>query len=242
MSGASVVIVAGGTGSRMGSGPPKQYLDLLGVPVLLWSVRAFLSHPGVARVVVVLPPADAESPPRWLDGLPLTVVAGGAERGDSVRAGLDALPTGDGTVLVHDAARPLVTHEVITRVLEAAREGGAIAAMPVVDTVKAADERGVVTRTVDRSGLWLAQTPQGFPLSRLLEVHRRAAADGVSTTDDAGLFERYGLPVNVVEGSARNVKITRAEDLSAAAALAMDAPGQPGPTAAAPPVTSEPSD
>lgn len=235
-SGAAAIIVAGGTGSRMGSDRPKQYLDLLGAPVLLWSVRAFLAHPGVGRVVVVLPAADAESPPSWLAGVPVTIVAGGAERGDSVRAGLDALPAGDGTVLIHDAARPLVPGAVITRVLEAARGGGAIAAMPVVDTVKAADRRGFVSRTLDRSGLWLAQTPQGFPLERLREVHRRAAAEGVAATDDAGLFERYGLEVRVVEGAAWNVKITRADDLRAAAALAAVFGVPPSPP---PPVTPE---
>lgn len=221
---AAAVVVAGGAGTRMGTGVAKQYLELLGAPVLLWSVRAFLAHPRVAEVVVVIPPADAAEPPEWLTALPVTIAAGGAERADSVRAGVAAVAAGGGAVLVHDAARPLVSSAVISRVLEAIGGGAAIAAMPVSDTVKAADASGMVAHTVDRTRLWLAQTPQGFPLDRLREVHRRAIADGVATTDDAGLFERYGLPVRLVEGAAENLKITRPGDLAIAAALAAAMP------------------
>lgn len=216
---AAAVIVAAGTGTRMGSPVPKQYAELLGAPVLLWSVRGFLAHPGIAEVVVVLPPGDAAEVPGWLAGLPIVIAAGGAERADSVRAGLAAVSSA-AVVLVHDAARPLVSEAVITRVLGATGDGAAIAAMPVSDTLKAADARQVVTRTVDRTGLWLAQTPQGFPLDRLREVHRRAAEDRVATTDDAGLFEHYGLPVRLVDGAPENLKITHATDLAVASALA----------------------
>jgi 2-C-methyl-D-erythritol 4-phosphate cytidylyltransferase len=216
----AAVIVAGGAGTRMGAGVAKQYVELLGAPVLLWSVRTFLAHPGIGEVVVVIPMPGANEPPGWLAELPVTIVAGGAERADSVRAGLAACTAVDGPVLIHDAARPLVSGAVISRVLEAIGDGAAIAAIPVADTVKAADARGRVTRTVDRTGLWLAQTPQGFALARIREVHARAAQDGVSTTDDAGLFERYGLPVRLVEGAPENLKITRLADLTVAAALA----------------------
>lgn len=220
---AAAVIVAGGTGTRMGWPVPKQYVQLLGAPVLLWSVRTFLAHPGIGEVVVVLPAGAAADVPEWLAGLPIAVVPGGAERSDSVRSGLAAISAA-GVVLVHDAARPLVSEAVITRVLAAVGEGAAVAAMPVADTVKTADARRVVTGTLDRAGLWLAQTPQGFPLERLREVHRRAAQDRVATTDDAGLFEHYGLAVRVVEGAPENMKITHAADLAVVSALAAAMP------------------
>lgn len=219
--GAAAVIVAGGSGTRMGGGGvAKQYLDLLGSPVLLWSVRTFLAHPGIASVTVVLPPADAARPPAWLAELPLTLAAGGASRGDSVRSGLAAAPADAEIVLVHDAARPLVSHAVVDRVLEAAVRGPAIAALPVADTLKEATPDGLVTRTVERAGMWLAQTPQGFPARVLRDVHERARAEGITATDDAALCERIGVPVRVVEGAVENMKITRPADLEVVAALA----------------------
>jgi 2-C-methyl-D-erythritol 4-phosphate cytidylyltransferase len=215
------VIVAGGSGTRMGprSGP-KQYLDLLGAPVLLWSVRAFLDHPAVGVVVIVLPPADAARPPEWLASRPVTIAAGGATRAGSVRAGLAALEDRVDVVLVHDAARPLVSGDIIDRVLHAAREGPAIAALRVADTVKVEGPDGTIARTVDRAGLWLAQTPQAFPLRVLRDAHARAEADGFAATDDAALCERYGARVRLVEGSVENMKITRSSDLRIVAALA----------------------
>lgn len=217
---AAAVIVAGGAGTRVGAGVAKQYLNLMGAPVLLWSVHAFLRHPGVGPVTVVLPPADATDPPDWLASLPVTVVAGGAARGDSVRNGLASVGDGVEVVLVHDAARPLVSQAVISRVLAAVGDGAAIAALPVTDTVKSADAEGAVTGTVDRAGLWLAQTPQGFRVRLLRDFHERAAADGVSATDDAALCERYGARVRLVEGAVENMKITRAADLPVVEALA----------------------
>lgn len=218
---AAAVIVAGGSGTRMaGAAVAKQYLDLLGAPVLLWSVRAFLDHPQVQEVVVVLPAADAADPPGWLAALPVRITAGGASRAASVRAGLGALTDGVGVVLVHDAARPLVSAAVIGRVLHAAHSGPAIAAVPIADTVKVAGADGTIARTLDRDGLWLAQTPQGFPLGVLREAHRRASADDVAATDDAALCERYGSPVRIVDGAVENMKITRAADLPVVEALA----------------------
>lgn len=219
--GAAAVIVAGGSGSRMGrGGVAKQYLDLLGSPVLLWSVRTFLAHPRIGSVTVVLPPADAATPPDWLADLPVALACGGDSRGDSVRSGLAAVPAGTETVLVHDAARPLVSGAVIDRVLEAAAEGPAIAALPVADTIKAATPEGMVTGTVDRTGMWLAQTPQGFPARVLREVHERALAERIAATDDAALCERFGIPVRLVEGAVENMKITRPADFEVVAALA----------------------
>lgn len=204
----------------------KQYLELRGEPILLWALRPFLAHPEVVETVVVLPPEDVEAPPDWLAALSVTRVAGGAERGDSVWNGLSALSARAATVLIHDAARPLVTRAVIDRVLEAARDGAVIPAVPVTDTVKEADERGFVRTTPDRARLRLAQTPQGFPLALILDAHRRARAEGWTATDDAALCERLGIPVRIVEGEPTNLKVTRPEDLAVAEAMARMLPSR----------------
>lgn len=217
---AAAVVVAGGSGRRLGAAVPKQYLELLGEPILLRSVRAFLAHPGIDWTVVVLPAADAEDPPAWLRRLEVRVVAGGAERGDSVWNGLQATPPEAELVLVHDGARPFVPAEVIDRVLAGAAAGGAIAALPAADTLKEVGADGVIRATPERSRLWQAQTPQGFPRAVLLEAYRRAREAGYAGTDEASLCERLGVPVRVVPGSPLNLKITHAADLDLAAALA----------------------
>ena len=215
---AAVVIPAGGSGRRMG-GVRKQYLELAGQPVLLHSVRAFLDHPAVSWVIVALPPEDLARPPRTLPR-GVTVVAGGAERGDSVRLGLDAVPAAADVVLIHDAARPLVGRDVIDRALEAAARGvGAVAAIPVSDTLKRVGEGSTIDGTVERAGLWRAQTPQAFPRRMIVDAYARAAAEGVTATDDAALVERFGGRVVVVKGSLRNLKVTTPEDLRLAELL-----------------------
>lgn len=214
---AAAVIPAGGSGRRMGA--RKQYLELAGEPILLHAVRPFLEHPRVERVIVALPSEDAASPPAFLPPR-VVVVAGGAERGDSVRAGLQAVPEDAEVVLVHDAARPLVTREIIDRTLDAAAGGvGALAAIPVADTLKRVADGGAVEETVDRAGLWRAQTPQAFPRSMILSAYERAAAEGVRATDDAALVERFGGRVVVVPGSSRNIKVTTTDDLDMAERL-----------------------
>jgi 2-C-methyl-D-erythritol 4-phosphate cytidylyltransferase len=219
---AAAVVVAGGTGRRMAgdAGVRKQYLEIEGEPVLLRSVRPFLDHREIHEVVVVLPADDLAEPPSWLATLPLTLVPGGAERGDSVWKGLTALSSDVGLVLVHDGARPFVTREIIDRVLARAGEGGAIAAIPATDTIKEVDAAGRIVRTADRSRLWQAQTPQGFPLTLLRDAYERAHRNGWSGTDDASLCERAGIPVVVVEGSRDNIKITTPSDLPIARAIA----------------------
>lgn len=214
-----MVVVAAGRGERMG-GTPKQYREIAGVPMLLRSIRPFVAHPDVERVVVVLRPDDAATPPPWLAQLAggaLDIVGGGAERTDSVRAGLAALPPACAVVLVHDAARPFVDRGVIDAVIAEVRAGrSAIAAVPVSDTLKeaAADGR-TVQRTVPRERLWRAQTPQGFP-RQVLEAAHAAAAGVSSATDDAALVEQTGGTVRLVPDSARNFKITTADDLALA--------------------------
>jgi 2-C-methyl-D-erythritol 4-phosphate cytidylyltransferase len=215
------VVVAGGAGRRMGAPVRKQYLEVGGVPVLLRAVTAFVEHPRVGVVVVVLPPEDLDAPPPWLATLPVVLAAGGAERGDSVWNGLAATPTDASVVLVHDGARPFVSAAIIDRVLDACAEGGAIAAVQMTDTVKEVGADGFIRGTPDRALLWRAQTPQGFPRAALIRAYERAREDGVAATDDATLFERYVGPVRVVAGSERNLKVTRPTDLVVAEALAL---------------------
>jgi len=216
---AAVVVAAGGSGQRMG-GVRKQYLELAGEPLLAHALRPFLALSSVEWVVVALPPDDAVAPP-WLAHLDPRVrtVAGGAQRSDSVRAGLNAVPEDADVVLIHDAARPLVTSAVIRRAIDRAATGvGAIAGVPVADTIKVV-EAGAIVDTPDRRRLWQAQTPQAFPRAMILDAYRRAAQDGVAATDDAALVERYGGHVVVVQGERSNLKITTEADLAVAEAL-----------------------
>jgi 2-C-methyl-D-erythritol 4-phosphate cytidylyltransferase len=223
-----VIVVAAGQGSRFGGNVPKQFLPVGGVPVLLRALRPFASHPEVAQLVVVLAPAHAERPPEFLAplaGAGLTVVAGGAERTDSVAAGLRSLEPDCEIVLVHDGARPFVERGVIDAVIAHARAGeGAVAAVRVSDTLKeaATDDSSLVRRTVARDRLWRAQTPQGFP-RRLLERAYTPPRDPAAT-DDASLVEACGAVVRLVPDTSRNLKITTREDLALADALAASAP------------------
>lgn len=220
-----VVIVAGGSGSRVGGGELKQLRWVAGKPMLLHSLQAFQRRADVAMVVCVLPQRYAGDPPPWLfqcDTDRLLVSVGGKHRAASVANGLEDLPPECRVVLVHDAARPLVGDAMIERVVAECRKGhGAIAALPVVDTLKRVDAEGRIAGTVDRDGLWRAQTPQGFPREMLERAHREAKAAGVhaTATDDAHLCERLGLPVHVVRGSERALKVTEEGDFARAEAF-----------------------
>jgi 2-C-methyl-D-erythritol 4-phosphate cytidylyltransferase len=219
-----VIIVAAGQGTRLGGGgggggdTPKQFRAVGGIPILLRAIRPFVSHPDVARVIVVLRPADLAAPPPWLAELrggttPLEFVAGGAERTDSVRAGLAALPEDCRIVLVHDGARPFASAGVLDAVCAVARQGvGAVAGIPLTEIVE----------TVPRERLWRAQTPQGFPRAMLERAYRHAASGGggLSGTDDARLVEEIGEPVVMVPDTPRNIKVTTLDDLAVAECLA----------------------
>ncbi|MHB1312527.1 MAG: 2-C-methyl-D-erythritol 4-phosphate cytidylyltransferase [Gemmatimonadaceae bacterium] len=219
-----VVIVAGGSSSRTGDGELKQFRWVAGRPMLLHTLQLFQSRADVAIVVCVLPREYAGDPPPWIfqsDTERMLVSVGGRTRAESVRNGLGDLTPECRIVLVHDAARPLVTMDAVDRVVDAVRAGtSAIAALPVVDTLKevAADGRSIV-RTVERAGLWRAQTPQGFPRDVLLRAHRAAEDGGYEATDDAALVERIGEPVVVVRGSERAMKVTDAGDFDRAEAM-----------------------
>ena len=220
-----VVIVAGGSGTRTGSGELKQFRWVAGKPMLLHSVQLFQQRADVCMVVAVIPKHYAGDPPPWIfqsDLSRLLIGVGGSDRGRSVRSGLDDLPPEARIVVIHDAARPLVLDQTIDAVIAAARNGtGAIAALPQVDTLKRVGEDGRIIETVDRTGLWRAQTPQAFPRDMIDEVTRRANREGLSGTDDAALCEHYGHPVVVIPGSERAMKITTEADFARAEALSM---------------------
>jgi 2-C-methyl-D-erythritol 4-phosphate cytidylyltransferase len=215
-----VVIVAAGSATRFGGAIPKQFQLLAGKPVLLHAIRPFAAHPDVAHIVVVLPTADAAAPPSWLEphvGARLTVAAGGRERCDSVVAGVRALPPECVNVLVHDGARPFPSRELIDAGIAAARRGrSAVPALAIPDTIKRADDFGRILSTVDRHGLWCAQTPQAFPRSVLERAHAAAREESLVATDDSMLVERLGEPVELIPGAPRNLKITTPHDLALA--------------------------
>lgn len=218
-----VVIVAGGAGTRTGGEELKQFRWIAGKPMLLHSLQTFMSHPRVIAVVCVLPQRYAGDPPPWLfqcDVNRLLVSIGGRTRTESVYNGLDDLIDEAQVVLIHDAARPFVDVATIDRVLERVDEGNAtIAAVPVVDTLKAVDNDLHIVRTVDRAGLWRAQTPQGFSREMIVRVHREARAQRLTATDDAALCEQLGVPVTIVRGDERTMKITEESDFARAEAL-----------------------
>jgi 2-C-methyl-D-erythritol 4-phosphate cytidylyltransferase/2-C-methyl-D-erythritol 2,4-cyclodiphosphate synthase len=204
----AAILVAAGSGQRFGADRPKQYYNCAGKPVARWAAESLVSH-----VALLQPVGDFDGLTETLAGLDhLPVVAGGAARQDSVRAGLEALaPFQPDIVLIHDAARPFLPADTIPALLDAlTRCAGAIPAIPVADTLKRG-EGGLITATVSREGLHRAQTPQAFRFATILDLHRRYAGDP-GATDDAGLFERAGLPVALVPGHDDNIKITYPED------------------------------
>ncbi len=213
------LIVAAGSGERFGSELPKQYLSLAGQPLVRRAIEAFRGHPAVSGVLVVYQPAHRALYDQATQGLGLPEpVPGGATRQDSGRLGLERLAAWPGGapdyVLIHDAARPLVDAETISRVVAALEHApAAIAAVQVIDTLKKWVD-GFTAGTVDRSCLWRAQTPQGFRFSAILEAHRRLAGAGL--TDDAAVAEAAGLPVALVPGSPDNIKVTTPIDLERA--------------------------
>lgn len=214
------VVPAAGLGTRMGAGAPKQYLPLAGATVLEHALRPLLAHPGLQRLVVALAADDDRFPTCALAEDPrVATVTGGDTRAGSVASALAAMGPGDpeGIVLVHDAARPCLGAEDLARLLDAAAPPhGALLAIPVRDTLKRDNGAGQVARTVDRSGLWQALTPQAFPLGALREALHKA---GGNVTDEAAAMERAGLAPRLVEGSPANIKITRPGDLPLAEAI-----------------------
>lgn len=228
----SAIIAAGGRGVRFGGVVPKQLLDVAGRPVLERSVSAFLTHPDIDEIVVALPAELAADPPSYLRGTPkaVRVVAGGMRRQDSVLNAFQVISAGADVVVVHDAARPFASAGLISRTIAAAVESGAaLAAMPVRDTVKRTAESApgapeprsfrFVNETLPRDSIYLAQTPQAFRHDVLREALALGEA-GAEATDEATLAERAGHPVRLVEGEPNNIKLTLADDLPVADAIA----------------------
>lgn len=209
------VVPAAGVGARMGAAIPKQYLTLQGKTVIEHTLTVLLSHPRIAQVVVALGPQDG-----WFADLPvaqepaLLRVAGGKERADSVLAGLQ-LCQGYNWVLVHDAARPCLTHADIDSLINTAlkSEHGAILGCQVRDTMKRTDADGNIIATVEREQLWHALTPQMFPVTLLTDALTKGLADAANITDEASAIELLGLSPKMVIGRADNIKITRPEDM-----------------------------
>jgi 2-C-methyl-D-erythritol 4-phosphate cytidylyltransferase len=226
----AAVLVGAGRGDRLGAAVPKAFVRLAGRPLLVRAAEALAACPAVDCVQPVVPAEALARLADWAPGLAgvarcRPAVAGGAERQESVRRGLEALPAGVEWVAVHDAARPLVRPEDVARVVEAARRhGAALLATPLHDTVKRVRD-GLVRETPPREECYAAQTPQVFRTEWLREGLARAAAEGRGATDDAALVEALGLPVHVVEGDPTNVKITTAVDLAWAEAWLRESAG-----------------
>ena len=217
---ASVIITAAGSGKRFGdSGLPKQFAPLSGEPLLSHSLRSFSQSDSIGEIVVVVPEdfiefTRSEVVDRYGYGKAAKIVAGGEERQHSVENGFRALTEKPGVVLVHDGVRPFIRPETIEAVIEGARgSGAAISAVKATDTVKQSSAEGFIESTLDRNGIWLAQTPQGFRYDVLDEALRRAGEDGYLGTDESILVERTGVKVKLVEGSRYNIKITTKEDI-----------------------------
>ncbi|MGH2829141.1 MAG: 2-C-methyl-D-erythritol 4-phosphate cytidylyltransferase [Actinomycetota bacterium] len=226
------IVVAAGSGTRLGGRGPKALTPLGGEPMLAWSLDAIVKAGSIRGVVVACGPgwaAEAEDLVRRRFQARGRVVGGGATRQESVRLALDRIAGDADRVVVHDAARPLAAPELFERAL-AALEGaaGAVCAIPVADTIKKTSGKktsgkktsgDVVAATIDRTGLWRAQTPQAFRTEALLRAHAEAAVAGFVATDDAMLLERAGETVVVVRGDERNIKVTTQADLALAEAM-----------------------
>jgi 2-C-methyl-D-erythritol 4-phosphate cytidylyltransferase len=203
-------------------GVRKPFMELAGEPVLVHALRPFLAEPRVVAVVVALAPGDAADPPAWLTALDarVSVVAGGGSRSESVRLALAALTTDHAVIAVHDAARPLVSPEVVSACIEVALRGeGAVAGCPVVDTLKEVDSARAVVGTPDRARFWHAQTPQAFPARMIRAAYAQA---GVSATDDSALVERMGAIVRMIDAGPGSLKVTRPGDVAVAEAYLAD--------------------
>lgn len=221
---ASAIIVAAGSGLRLGGQNPKAFVTLGQHPMLHYSLQTLARVPEVVEAVITLPPGMEAAARALVRGaglrVPVKLTTGGAERQDSVRIALGLTSSECEMVVVHDAARPFATAELFTRCLLAAeRAGGAIAAIPVADTLKQVED-GVVAATLARAALYQAQTPQAFRRDLLIAAHREARSPGKPATDDAEMVERIGGRVEVVAGQALNLKVTTPADLELASAVA----------------------
>ena len=219
---ASAIIVAAGSGSRLGRSEPKAFVKLAGRTMLSWSLASIAQVKAIEEVVIAVPAGREAAARREASALsiPVKITPGGAERQNSVQIALALTSAQSELVVIHDAARPWANAQIFEACLAAAqRAGGAIAAVPVADSLKRVDAGRAISATVPRSDLWQAQTPQAFRRALIVAAHDRAMRDHVAVTDDADLAQRIGTRVEVVECTSRNLKITTEADLELAAAL-----------------------
>jgi 2-C-methyl-D-erythritol 4-phosphate cytidylyltransferase len=227
MSRIAAIVPAAGMGTRMGGDTPKQFLELDGTPILLHTLRRLASCDAITDIILATRPDEIarleERCRQEKFRQPVRVVKGGATRQESVAAALECVTEDTELVAVHDAVRPFVTREQICRVIDEARKcGAAILGIPAMDTVKEVkrgslpEDVALITATIPRERVVLAQTPQVFRMSLLKEAFAKAIADQVNASDEAGLVERLGHNVHVVHGSERNIKITKPADLELA--------------------------
>ena len=221
----TAIVPAAGSGSRMNQTISKQYLSIGGKPILVRTLELLGQSSLIDALLVVVPGSDVDAVRTeilapWTLKKVAGILAGGRERQDSVRAGIDALDGETDLVVIHDAVRPFISAELIERCILAGRQdGAATAGVPVKDTVKEVGPEGLILKTCDRSVLWLTQTPQVFRRDIIERAHRDAARDGYRATDDTALVERLGYAVRMVPGDYGNIKITTPEDLVIAEAL-----------------------
>jgi 2-C-methyl-D-erythritol 4-phosphate cytidylyltransferase / 2-C-methyl-D-erythritol 2,4-cyclodiphosphate synthase len=215
----AAVIVAGGSGLRAGGGTPKQYQLIGGKPVIWWTLKSFVDHPEISHVQTVVGAGHEAMFAAATAGLKLPpIVIGGATRQESCRLGLEACSQLNlQKVMIHDAARPFVSADLISSVIaELDHATAVIPGLPVADTMKYAPG-GVITKTVDRSAMWFVQTPQGFDFGKILEAHRKAALENqTGLTDDAAVAEFAGMQVRIIAGEQQNKKLTTSADVDIA--------------------------
>jgi 2-C-methyl-D-erythritol 4-phosphate cytidylyltransferase len=221
----SAIIVAAGQGVRMGNSIPKQYLKLGDHPILAYSLMAFSLCSSVDKLYLVIPESDVDycchkivRPLKLITDIQL--VPGGSHRQFSVYNGLRKIEDRPGIVVIHDGVRPFVKPDHIQICIQGAREAGAcILAVPVADTLKKVNSSNLIDGTIERKGVWQAQTPQAFAYDLITQAHEKARVDGFIASDDALLVERLGQQVKIVTGNRNNFKITTPEDLRIAQAM-----------------------
>ncbi len=216
---ATSIVVAAGRGSRMGTKEKKQYLFLKDKPLFIHTLELMEQQSRIKEIILVVPAEDLDFCKNLCNKYSINkihaVVPGGETRGASVYNGLKAVPEHSKLVVVHDGARPFLSQEVLEKVIDAGeKEGAAVAAVPVKDTIKEVDPNNMVQKTLERKYLWAVQTPQVFKKDILMDCYNRAIRDGISGTDDAAIVEAYNYPVKLVMGDYNNIKITTKEDLT----------------------------
>ena len=219
------IIPAGGSGKRMQEKLSKQYLLLDGMPVLVHTLKKFQESLQIDEIFLIVPGDDVvfareHIVEKYGISKVSRILAGGTERQDSVRNGINALGRDHDIVVIHDAVRPFISEELLlSTILEASKEKAVTVGVPVKDTVKSIDGRGWITETLNRDNLWLTQTPQAFKRDVIIRAHEEAYKDNYYGTDDASLVERTGITVKMIRGSYDNIKITTKDDIMLAEVL-----------------------